>query len=462
LSVVERQGTAPVGRLLLQYSLPAVAGFVTNALYQLVDRILVGRGVGTEAMAAVTCAYPLTLLSMGVGLLLGTGTGTQVSTLLGQGRTADAERVLGQSVRLGLVLGGALAAAYLVLARPLLRLCGAEGPVLDSAIPYLRISAAGQLCLVAIISMGNILRVQGRPGLGLAFMAGGNALNAALAAWAIFGLHLGVAGAAAATTLSVALNLAAILLFVQGPRSILHIHRRHLRGDRALARSIVSLGAPIFLMQVLAMATFLAANQGAAALDGTRGVAAVGVFNTVAILLIYPLVGIAQAMQPLVSFNRGAGRPDRVRAFLGHVLLTTSVLGCAFAAAVAVAPGPVAGLFTKSDIGLVELVRRGLPFTMASVALFGVQGTAAHYFLAMERPRPAALLLLGRQLLAIPLFLVLPRLLGFLGLYLVGLLSDLPFAMVAAAQLKAEWGQLRLPEKQRAAVQTGAGLAAGG
>jgi len=462
LSVVERQGTAPVGRLLLEYSLPAVAGFVTNALYQLVDRILVGRGVGTEAMAAVTCAYPLTILSMGVGLLLGTGTGTQISTLLGRGRSAEAERVLGQSVRLGLLLGGALAAAYLVLAQPLLRLCGADGSVLDAAVPYLRISALGQLCLVAIISMGNILRVQGRPGLGLAFTAGGNLLNGVLAAWAIFGLHLGVAGAAAATTISVALNLAAIVIFVQGPRSILHIRRRHLRADRALTRSIVGLGAPIFLMQVLGMATVLAANQGAASLDGTRGVAAVGVFNTVAILLIYPLLGIAQAMQPLVSFNRGAGRPHRVRAFLGRVLLITSALGSAFAGAVALAPGPVASLFTRSDLALVELVRSGLPFTMVSVALFGVQATAAHYLLAIQRPRPAALLLMGRQLLAIPLYLLLPRLWGFLGLYLVSMLSDLPFAAVAAAQLRAEWGLLGLPPAERAGGRAGAGLAADG
>lgn len=242
------------------------------------------------------------------------------------------------------------------------------------------------------------------------------------------------------------------------------MRRRNLGADPALARSILSLGAPIFFMQVLGMLTFLAANQGAAALDGTRGVAAVGVFNTVVLLLVYPLVGIAQAMQPLVAFNRGAGRPERVRAFLGRVLLTTSLVGCLTAAAVALLPGPVAGLFTRTDVGLVEIVRAGLPWAMASVALFGLQGTAAHYFLAIQRPRPAALLLLGRQLLAIPLFLVLPRLLGFLGLYLVGLLSDLPFAAVAALQLRAEWRVLERTEAERGPGPGGApaGLAAEG
>jgi putative MATE family efflux protein len=442
LEAVERQGTAPIGRLLLQYSLPAVAGFLANALYQLVDRILVGRGVGTEAMAAVTCAYPLTILSMGVGLLLGTGTGNQISTFLGKGDREQAERVLGQSVRLGLLLGGAVALVYVLLARPILQLCGAEGAVLELAVPYLRITAVGQVFLVAIISMGNILRVQGRPGLGLAFMASGNVLNAALAAWAIFGLRLGVIGAALATTVAVGLNLLAILAFVQGPHSLLRIRRRHLGADRALARSIVGLGAPVFLMQVFGMLVFLAANRGAAALDGTRGVAAVGVFNTVALLLIYPLVGIAQAMQPLVAFNRGAGQAGRVRALLGRVLAATTVLGCLAAAAVALVPGPVAALFTRSDLQLVELVRRGLPWSMLSVAMFGLQGTASHYFLAVQRPRAAGILLLGRQLLAIPLFLVLPRLLGFTGLFVVAPLSDLPFAALSIWMLRAEWAEL--------------------
>ena len=451
MSAVEKQGTLPVGRLLLQYSLPAVAGFLTNALYQLVDRILVGRGVGTEGMAAVTCAYPLTILSMGIGLMLGTGTGNHISTYLGQGRREEAERVLGQSVRLGLILGGAVALAFVVLARPVLRLCGADGPVLEMAVPYLRINAIGQVCLICIISMGNILRVQGRPGLGLAFMAGGNLLNAILAAWAIFGLHLGIVGAALATSISVAATLAAIVAFVQGRRSILHIRRIHLGPNASLARSIVALGAPVLLMQVLGMLVFLAANQGAAMLDGPRGVAAVGVFNTISMLLLYPQVGVAQAMQPLVAYNRGAQRPDRVRGLLGRVLLVTTSMGCVAAAVVALLPGPVASLFTRTDARLVEIVSRGLPWFMISVVLFGVQGTAAHYFLAVHRPGRAGLLLLGRQLLAAPLFIVLPRVLGFTGLYAVAVLSDLPFAAVSALLLRAEWRALSgLPEEARA------------
>jgi putative MATE family efflux protein len=442
MKAIHRQGTAPVGALLLQYSLPAVAGFLTNALYQLVDRILVGRGVGTEAMAAVTCAYPLTVLALGVGLMLGTGTGNQVSTLLGQGRTEDAERVLGQSLRLAATLGGGLALALILLARPILRLCGAEGAVLELAVPFLRITAVGQLFLIAIISMGNIIRVQGRPALGLVFMAGGNVVNVVLAAWAIFGLGLGIVGAALATTVSVALNLVAILVFVQSRASHLHLHRRHLTHDAATARSILSLGAPILFMQVLGSLVFLAANRGASALDGVQGVAAVGVFNTVALLLVYPLVGIAQAMQPLVAFNRGAEKPERVRALLVRTLVATTAIGVVAAGVVALMPGLVASLFTRSDARLVEIVREGLPWFMTSVALFGVQGTTSHYFLAVQRPRPAGLLLLGRQLLAMPLFLLLPHTLGLRGLYLVPVLSDLPFAALALYLLRAEWRQL--------------------
>jgi Na+-driven multidrug efflux pump len=171
----------------------------------------------------------------------------------------------------------------------------------------------------------------------------------------------------------------------------------------------------------------------------------VGVFNAVALLLIYPQVGVDQAMQPLVAYNRGAGRPDRVRALLRGVLVATLSMGCASGAVVALLPGPVASLFTRTDVGLVEIVRRGLPWSMASVAVFGLSGTASHYFLAVHEPRKAGILLLGRQLLSMPLFVLLPRLLGFTGLYVVPVLSDLPFAVVSAALLRAEWRRLAAP-----------------
>jgi Na+-driven multidrug efflux pump len=147
-------------------------------------------------------------------------------------------------------------------------------------------------------------------------------------------------------------------------------------------------------------------------------------------------------MQPLAAFNRGAGRPLRVRALLGRTLVTTISMGVLSAAVVSVLPGLVAGLFTRTDAPLVELVRAGLPWCMVSVALFGVQGTASHYYLAVQQPRAAGLLLLGRQLLAAPLFLCLPLAFGFRGLYFAPLLSDLPFALLAAWRMRREWIQL--------------------
>lgn len=441
-AAVQKQGTEPIGKLLFQYSLPAVAGFLANALYQFVDRVLVGRGVGTEAMAAVTCVYPLTILAMGIGMLLGTGTGNQISTLLGKGDKEGAERVLGQSLRLAAFLGGGVVLCLVVFAAPILRLCGADGEVLAMAVPYLRASALGQLFMIALISMGNILRVQGRPNLGVLFMVSGNVLNAGLAYLAIYVLHWGIVGAALATSLSVTLNLVAVLLFVQSPASLLRIRRRHLGKNAELARSILVQGAPIFLMQILGTVLFLAANRGVAGLEGARGVAAVGVFNTISILLVYPPLGVVQAMQPLVAYNRGAGNLARVRAFLGASLSITLAMGVVFAGLLAAFPGPVAALFTRTDVRLIDLVRHGLPLFSISIALFGLQGTASHYFLAAQEPKKAAILLLGRQLLAIPLFLVLPRILGFHGVYLAMPLSDAPFALVSALLLRREWKKL--------------------
>jgi putative MATE family efflux protein len=447
MDAVRHMGELSIGRLLVRYSLPAIAGFLANALYQFVDRILVGRGVGTDGMAAVTSAFPLAIMAMALGLLVGTGTGNRISVLLGQRDREGAERVLGQGLRLALINGVVLALVVCSFTRPLLLACGCVPRLLPLAVPFTRIVTVGHIFLIALVSMGNILRVQGRPMLGLLIMLSSNLLNVGLAALAIFGLHWGVTGTALATAVSQAAGCLTVIGFVQGRQSVLHIRRAFMRADRTLARSILTLGAPFGLMQALATLVFLAANHGAGNQAGTRGVAALGVLNTVAMMLIYPPLGVMQAMQPLVGFNKGAGQMDRVRAILVRVLLATVTMGAVFSVLVAVFRGTIAGLFSKTDPELIEMVRRGLPWFVVPITLFGLAGTMAHYFLSVHEPRKAALLLLGRQLLAMPLFVLLPRWLGFYGIYLVGPCADLPFAVAAALLMVHELAKLRAPEE---------------
>jgi putative MATE family efflux protein len=444
MDAVKHMGEQSIGRLLVRYSLPAIAGFLANALYQFVDRILVGRGVGTDGMAAVTSAFPLSIVAMALGLLVGTGTGNRISVLLGQRNAEGAERVLGQGLRLAIINGTVLALLIWLFTGPILLACGCAPRLLPLAVPFARILSIGQLFLIALISMGNILRVQGRPMLGLLIMLSSNVVNVGLAALAVFGLHWGVTGTALATAISQAAGCLTVIAFVQSRSSVLHIRRAFLKADRALAKSVITLGAPFGLMQMLATMVFLAANHGAGGQAGTRGVAALGVLNTVAMLLIYPPLGVMQAMQPLIGFNKGAGQMERVRAILVRVLLATTTMGILFSVLVAAFPGAIAGLFSKTDPELIEMVRRGLPWFVIPISLFGVTGTMAHYFLSVHVPRKAALLLLGRQFLAMPLFLLLPRWLGFHGLYLVGPCSDLPFAIVAAAIMVRELAKLRV------------------
>jgi putative MATE family efflux protein len=443
MEAVKHMGEQSVGRLLLRYSLPAIGGFLANALYMFVDRILIGRGVGTDGMAAVTSAFPLSIVALAFGLLVGTGTGNRISVLLGQRDATGAERVLGQGLRLALINGTALALLSWAFTKPILLVCGCAPELLPMAIPFVRIVSVGQIFLIALISMGNILRVQGRPMLGLLIMLSSNVLNVGLAVLAIYGLHWGVAGTALATAISQAAGCLTVISIVQGKSSVLHIRRAFMRADRAIARSILTLGAPFGLMQLLATLVFLAANHGAGSQGGTRGVAALGVLNTVAMLLIYPPLGVMQAMQPLVGFNKGAGRMDRVRAILVRVLVTTLSMGVVFSVLVAVFPGAIAGLFSRNDVELIAMVRRGLPWFVVPISLFGVTGTMAHYFLSMHEPRRAVLLMLGRQVIAMPLFVLLPRWVGFSGIYLVGPCADLPFAIVATVLMLRELAKLR-------------------
>jgi putative MATE family efflux protein len=443
MNAVSHMGEHAIGRLLVRYSLPAIAGFLASALYQFVDRVLVGRGVGTDGVAAVTSAFPLVMVAMALGLLVGTGTGNRISVLLGQRDTENAERVLAQGLRLSLFNGIGLALIVWVFTGPLLIACGCAPRLLPMAIPFARIMAIGQIFLIALVSMGNILRVQGRPNLGLLTALGSNLLNVILASVAIFGLRWGVTGTALATALSQAAGCLAVIAFVQSRSSVLHIRRAFLKSDRTLTRSILSLGAPFGVMHLLGMVTFLAANHGAGGQAGTRGVAALGLLSTVSMMLIYPPLGVMQAMMPLVGFNKGAGHAHRVRDLVKRALLITTAMGVIFSVLVAVFPEPIAGMFSKTDPELVEMVRQGLPWFVVPITLFGLSGTTAHYYLAIHQPKKAAVLLLGRELLAMPLFLILPRWLGFFGLYLVGTCAALPFAIVAGVFMVRELRALR-------------------
>jgi putative MATE family efflux protein len=346
-------------------------------------------------------------------------------------------------LRLALINGTVFALVSWAFTEPLLLACGCAPRLLPLAVPFVRIVAIGQIFLISLISMGNILRVQGRPMLGLLIMVSSNLLNVGLATLAIFGLHWGITGTALATAISQAAGCLMVIAFVQGKSSVLHIRRAFLKSDRALARSILALGAPFGLMQLLATLVFLAANHGAGGQAGTRGVAALGVLNTVAMFLLYPSLGVMQAMQPLIGFNKGSGQMRRVRSILVRVLLATTAMGALFSVLTAVFPGPIAGLFSKTDPQLIEMVRRGLPWFTIPITLFGVTGTMAHYFLSVHEPRMAALLLLGRQVLAIPMFVIFPRWFGFYGIYLVGPCADLLFTTIATNVMVRELGKLR-------------------
>jgi putative MATE family efflux protein len=443
MNAVSHMGEHSIGRLLLRYSLPAIAGFMASALYQFVDRVLVGRGVGTDGVAVVTSAFPLAMVAMALGLLVGTGTGNRISVLLGQRDLENAERVLCQGLRLSLFNGLGLAVIVWAFTGPILIACGCAPRLLPMAIPFARIMSLGQIFLIALVSMGNILRVQGRPNLGLLIMLGSNLLNIVLASVAIFGLHWGVTGTALATSISQAAGCLSVITFVQSRSSVLHLRRVFLKPDWALARSIMTLGAPFGVMHLLGMVTFLAANHGAGGQAGVRGVAALGILSTMSMMLIYPPLGMMQAMMPLVGFNKGAGHVHRVRSLVKRVLLLTTAMGAIFSVLVAVFPGPLAGMFSKTDPELVEMVRRGLPWFVVPLSFFGLTGTTAHYYLAVHQPKKAAVLLLGRELLAMPLFLLMPRWLGFFGIYLVGPIAALPFALTAGWFMMRELTTLR-------------------
>jgi putative MATE family efflux protein len=425
----EAMGTRSVGRLLAEFSLPAIGGLLVSSLYNVVDRIFIGQGTGVYGMAAVTAAWPIMIGSLAIGVLFQTGARTLASVMVGQGDIAKSEEYVSRGAGAAFLLAAVAALACWIFVEPLLGALGATGKVMLEAKAYtgwILLSSPGQ---AAAMALGSSLSAEGRPKAGFMVQFAGTLVNAALAPIFIFVLGWGVGGAGLAVAVSQTFSLALTLFYVLGRKSVVRPRLRFLLPE---ARSIVSLihvGMPLFLMQLLTCATFAVANLAVKPYGGQLGLAVVGVVVTVAQFLGFPLFGIVTGAQTLWGYNYGAGKWRRI----GRISALTFAWTIAFAAlseaAMVAAPIFFVRLFS-GDSSLIGLGARSLRIFACAFFLFPLELVPASYFQATGRSTPASIALLCRSLGFIGGMIALPRFLGFDGVLWAGPLSDALTALV--------------------------------
>jgi len=418
-------GEENIGKLLLKFSIPAIVGMLVNAFYNIVDRIFIGNGVGKLGIAGITIGFPIMIILMAFGMLIGLGANALISIRLGENKKDDAELILGNSMILLILVSLIVSALGLIFLDPLLVLFGASKDVLPYAKEYLSVILFGAVFQSVGFGMNNFIRGEGNPRVAMITMLIGAVLNIILDYLFIFKFNMGIRGAALATIISQATSAVWVLFYFLGGRSLLKIHLKNLKLQFSVIGKIFAIGSAPFSMQVAASGITALLNNSLATYGGDTAISAMGIINSVTMMILMPMFGINQGAQPIIGFNYGAKKFDRVNKTLKLAIMAASTIVLIGFIATRLFPQQIIQLFNK-DKDLIKIGTNGMKIFLIMLPIIGFQIVSSNYFQAVGKPKHAMFLSLSRQvLLLIPALLILPRFLGLNGVWAAGPVADL-------------------------------------
>ena len=422
-------GYESILKLLYKFSLPAIIGMLVSAMYNVVDRIFIGNSpdLGANGLAALTICFPAMIIMMSTGILFGQGGATLFSINLGKKNYEKSDRVLGNATALLIIFGLLITIFGQVFLNKLLIWFGA---ILPHAKEYMRIILIGTVFQVVSMGMNNFLRADGKPNMSMITMLVGAGLNVILDPIFIYAFRMGMSGAAIATIISQFVSMVwSIHHFLK--RDALHrIQLRYMRLDRDLALEITSLGMPGFLIQLFSSILNLILNNALVSYGGDIAVSGMGIVTSIATLLVLPVIGLNQGLQPIVSFNYGAKNYERVnKAARLAIIIATCMTSFGFIL-IRTIPVLMVSMFNQ-DKDLVEFTVHALQTWLMILPFLGFQIIGSNFFQAIGRPKRAMFLTLLRQvLILIPSILILSRLFGLNGILYAAPIADLAATIV--------------------------------
>lgn len=418
-------GEKSVNKLLWDYSLPAIMGMLVNALYNVVDSIFVGHGVGAIGLAAVTIAFPIMIVLMGFGMLVGVGATTLVSIRIGEQKKAEAEKILGNAFILIIIIAIVISTAGLVLLEPMLIMLGADPNVLPYARDFTQIILLGSVFMFTGFGLNNIIRAEGSPRIAMVTMIISALLNTVLNPLFIFVFHLGIRGSALATVLSQAVSALWVLGHFLGPKSYLKLYKSNFFISKKIVINIFKMGSSAFFMQIAASVVAGLFNYTLLFYGGQMAIAAMGIINRMSMLILMPIFGISQGAQPIIGYNYGAKNYNRVKEAIKKGVIAATAISVVGFVIIQVFDTQIMRLFT-TEPALIMLGATGLKVFLSMLPIIGFQIMGATFFQAIGKPVQALLLSMSRQLLIlIPMLLVLPRFIGLTGVWLSGPIADI-------------------------------------
>lgn len=436
-------GTEPIGKLLARYSIPAIIAMTASSLYNMVDSIFIGHGVGPMAIAGLALTFPLMNLAAAFGSLVGVGASTLVSVKLGQKDYVGANHVLGNVLVLNIIMGILFSVVFLLFLDPVLYFFGASKQTLPYARDYMEVILYGNVVTHIYLGLNNLLRSSGHPKMAMYATLASVVINCALNPLFIFSWGWGIKGSAWATVISQVISLVWLLWHFSKKSELLHFRKGIYGLHRDLVSAMLSIGLSPFLMNLCSCLIVLLINLGLKEHGGDVAIGAYGIVNRITFLFIMIIMGFNQGMQPIAGYNFGARQFPRV---LEVTRMTTwwAVGVATFGFLLChLAPRAVICLFT-TDEELVSVAVKGLHIVFLVFPIVGFQMVASNFFLSVGLSRQAIFLSLTRQLIfLIPSLIILPRFFGQVGVWGSIPLADFTAAIVTAIMLMRQFRKFK-------------------
>lgn len=428
-------GTKPIGKLLMQYSLPAIIAMTASSLYNMVDSIFIGQGVGPMAISGLALTFPFMNLAAAFGAGVGVGASSCISVKLGQKDYKTAQQALGSTVTLNLIIGIAFSIVSLLFLDPILYFFGASEQTLPYARDYMVIILLGNVFSHMYFGMNSVLRAVGKPRHAMNATIFTVVLNTILDPIFIYPMNLGIQGAAYATILSQVLALVWQMRILSNKNELLHLRRGIYRLKKSIVENIIAIGLSPFSMNVCACIVVIFINKGLLQYSGDLAVGAYGIANKVCFIFVMVNMGLNQGMQPIAGYNYGAMKFDRLMQVLKlAVIVGTCITTCGFLVAEFI-PGACARLFT-TDSELIRLSVNGMRIMMAAFVLVGSQMVITNFFQSIGKAKISMFLSLSRQMIfLLPMLLLLPLFLGVDGIWWAMPISDTIAEIVAVVMM---------------------------
>lgn len=417
-------GEENIGKLLMKFSVPAIVGMLVNGLYNVVDRIFIGQGIGKLALSGVTVTFPISLIIMAFAMLVGIGSAALISIKLGQQKKEEAEHILGNAFTLIIITSLIVTALGLIFLEPMLTKFGASKEALPYAKDYIRIILIGVVFQNIGFGLNNTIRSEGNPRVAMFTMLIGGILNIILEPIFIFVFHMGTRGSAIATVIAQSVNTIWVLYYFYGGNSVLKIRYKNLKLDTKVVKSIFAIGMSPFSMQLAASIVTIISNRSLVKYGGDSALGAMGIIMSVVMMVLMPIFGITQGCQPIIGYNYGAKKYKRVKHALKLAILGATAITTTGFIIVQVFPRQIISIF-NNDSQLIAIGVHGIRIYLLMLPIIGFQIVNSNYFQAIGKAKISIFLGLTRQvILLIPLLFILPSLFGLNGVWMSGPSSD--------------------------------------